>query len=124
MLPPGSPGRKILGFLFGINDRINNLMWSHDKDIPTEHVDYTLVTMILGDESGAGGLQPQIELYDDLGSMIGHRMTKDSDRIEKNNNLDDSIQKSRAQLARRQDDNAKIRRHKPRSSDAICISAI
>ncbi|KAK1525681.1 uncharacterized protein CCOS01_08099 [Colletotrichum costaricense] len=66
MLPPGSPGRKILRFLFGINDRIYNLMWFHDKGIPTEHVDHTLVTIMLGDESGAGGHQPQMEPYDDL----------------------------------------------------------
>ncbi|KAK1529914.1 hypothetical protein CPAR01_12226 [Colletotrichum paranaense] len=66
MLPPGSPSRKILGFLSGINDRIYNLMWFHDKGIPTEHVDHTLVTTMLGDESGAGGHQPQMEPYDDL----------------------------------------------------------
>ncbi|KAF4786021.1 hypothetical protein HER10_EVM0012618 [Colletotrichum scovillei] len=124
MLPPGSPGRKILGFLFGINDRIYNLMWSHDKGIPTEHVDHTLVTIMLGDESGAGGHQPQMELYDDFGAMIGHRMTNDGDRIGKNNNLDDSIYKIEHNVHVDKMTTPKYIVINQWSSDAICVSAI
>ncbi|OHF03852.1 hypothetical protein CORC01_00714 [Colletotrichum orchidophilum] len=124
MLPPGSPGRRILGFLFGINNKIYNLMWSHDKGIPTEHVDYTLVTMMLGDENGASGHQPQMEIYADDGKLIGTRLTNRDDRIERNNDLDGSIYKIEHNVHKDKMTTPKYIAINQWSSDAVCVSAI
>lgn len=79
---------------------------------------------MLGDESGAGGHQPQMELYDDLGAMIGHRMMKDGDRIGQNNNLDDSIYKIEHNVHVDKMTTPRYIVINQWSSDAICVSAI
>ncbi|KAK2016232.1 hypothetical protein LZ32DRAFT_655931 [Colletotrichum eremochloae] len=84
-------GRLILGILVGINDYIFNVEWSHDNGIPQKHVDHTLVTLMLGDDKGAGGIEPTIELFDDNGHALGVRRSRDHSEISKNNKLDDHI---------------------------------
>ncbi|GJC87112.1 hypothetical protein ColLi_09950 [Colletotrichum liriopes] len=118
------PGRMILGILVGLNNKIFTVEWSHDKGLPEKHVDYTLVTLMLGDDNGASGNQPTIELYDNNGNALGSRVTQDHDTISRNNNLDDHIYKIQHDLHQDPMETPKYAVVHQWSSDAICVSAM
>ncbi|KZL84461.1 hypothetical protein CI238_03572 [Colletotrichum incanum] len=118
------PGRMILGILVGLNNRLFNVEWSHDRGLPEKHVNYTLVTLMLGDDNGAGGNQPTIELYDDNGNALGARVTRNHNTISKNNNLDDHIYKIQHDLHQDPMETPKYAVVHQWSSDAICVSAM
>ncbi|WDK22930.1 hypothetical protein CGRA01v4_14221 [Colletotrichum graminicola] len=117
-------GRLLLGILVGVNDYIFNVQWSHDRGIPSQHVDYTLVTLMLGDERGAGGHEPIIELLDDRGFRLGTRTSGDHNTISKINNLDDHIIKIQHDIHDDPMESPKYVTLYQWSQDAICISAI
>ncbi|KAK2029583.1 hypothetical protein LX32DRAFT_718446 [Colletotrichum zoysiae] len=117
-------GRMLLGILVGVNDYIFNVQWSHDRGIPSKHVDYTLVTLMLGDDMGAGGHEPTIELLDDKGLLVGTRISRDHNTISKNNNLDDHIIKIMHDKHENPMETPKYVTLYQWSKDAVCISAI
>ncbi|KAK1981551.1 hypothetical protein LZ30DRAFT_592430 [Colletotrichum cereale] len=117
-------GRKILGILIGINDYIFNVEWSHDRGIPSQHVNYTLVTFMLGDERGAGGHEPVIELYDDNGNGIGVRTSRKHNEISKNNELDDHIIHVAHDVHHNPMETPKYMVLNQWSADAVCLSAV
>ncbi|GKT46284.1 uncharacterized protein ColSpa_06465 [Colletotrichum spaethianum] len=118
------PGRMILGILLGVNNKIFNVQWSHDKGIPEQHVNYTLITLMIGDDNGASGNQPAIELFDDKGNALGTRATRSHDTVSKNNYLDDHIYKIQHDLHQNPMETPKYAVIYQWSSDAICVSAM
>lgn len=117
-------GRNILGLLFSVNNKIYNVEWSHDAGIPSKHVDYTLVTLMTGDENGASGVQPAINLYDDNGYLLGHRSNREGYRVDKSNDLDKHIYKIEHNAHKNKMETPKYVVVNQWSSDAICLSAL
>ncbi|TQN64582.1 hypothetical protein CSHISOI_10884 [Colletotrichum shisoi] len=117
-------GRQILGILAGFSNKLYNVEWSFDKGIPEKHVDHTLVTLMLGDERGASGVQPVIELYDDNGNIIGSRISSESQTISKDDKLDDHVYKIKHDLHWNPMETPKYAVVNQCSKDAICISAM
>ncbi|KAK2002764.1 hypothetical protein LX36DRAFT_727715 [Colletotrichum falcatum] len=117
-------GRLILGILVGINNYIFNVQWSHDKGIPSQHVNYTLVTLMIGDDRGAGGHEPTIELYNDKGVMVGTRISRDHNEISRYNDLDDNIILIQHDKDTDPTETPKYVVLYQWSDDAVCISAV